>query len=786
MTTAAFLQDPFSADALAGLAAAFGGEPPAGLDAALAGVQAPNTAAKRARLPLPGEMFLPVSLPSSKDQSRLPSGAAASPSIAPSARQPAAKEPGPFDDLPTVNPPTTRPHAFADLITEYAQPAPAPALTEPQTSPLARLIKGEKQEASPLYDILRSAGTGLRSGAEGLVGLPGDIGYGMRWLNNAAMTGLGFEDRPDYVAGTGDYAQPFDLPTSQDIREKVTEPLIGGGYQPQTRAGRYARTVSEFLPGSLIGPGGMIRNAIAGGVLPGTASEAAGQAAEGTENEGLARALAAITTGVGGGLLFGPKLPPNPRAAERTAVVDAAKRQGIHIPEAAMPDRPQAMYAAGKLGQIPFLGTPLQRSAARTVDQLGDRLDEISGSPTRSFGAAADQTRDALVNWQTGVSPARMTQMYDDVDNIIAQSKSRSVTTPLSNTMHTFREVLREMAEDTTTVDAQALRLVEDAVTRPGGLTYEGLKRLRTKEIGGRLSGSITPEPGTSQPALKRLYGALTDDLRMSVYRAGGPKALRAWEAANDFTREIKARQADIARIIGVRGQNSSSNIAHRLLDLATSKRGGNVELLQTARRAAAEGGGAAAWEDLSAAAIQRLGRDPSSAVGAFSPERMLTELGKYTERNPQTGQMRLTKGAEILFGRGAAMQLEDLRLISEAHRNLMRKGNPSGTGGVVSLGAFGTGMFAAPMTTLASVGGGRALSMLLARPAGREAITKWARARNGALKYGTSAAFNSYVTASNDLAPHLAMESGREEANVARELMGQERPALDDPFGDL
>src|SRR5688572_4004181 len=283
--------------------------------------------------------------------------------------------------------------AFDDLVP--AQPG-APAAND---SDFARLITGEKAapKASPLWDVLRSVGTGLRSGVEGLAGLPGDLSYLGQLAVEKARTGLGYEPNPDWDKPPDMSDVPFGYggvipraPTSQDIRG-VTEKVIGKGYEPETTGGKYAKTISEFMPGAMLGPGSVARKAITMGAIPGGASEAAGQATEGTDYEPYARAGAAVAGGVGSGLLFAPRAAQTVQQAQRANVVDAAGRQSLervaapnpvqgmppvdtpapggaalHIPEAAMPDARTGGYVAGKLGQVPIVGSPLAKSAERT------------------------------------------------------------------------------------------------------------------------------------------------------------------------------------------------------------------------------------------------------------------------------------------------------------------------------------------------------------------------------------------------------------------------------------
>lgn len=140
-------------------------------------------------------------------------------------------------------------------------------------------------------DIVKSAGGGLRAGAEQLVGLPGDL----RSLAADAGGYLGGEGVKNAI---NDAPGLNMLPTYQDINQ-VTDKLIGEDYQPQTTTGKFANTIASFAPAALAGPGGLAQKAKMA-LYPGLASEAAGQATEGTELEPYARVGGAILGGVAG------------------------------------------------------------------------------------------------------------------------------------------------------------------------------------------------------------------------------------------------------------------------------------------------------------------------------------------------------------------------------------------------------------------------------------------------------------------------------------------------------
>jgi len=130
-------------------------------------------------------------------------------------------------------------------------------------------------------DKFKSVLSGLGSGVTGLAGLPG-------LAQDAVTAGMDWVAPPNQKQLQARAAAPDLLPspaTTKAAAEKVT----GKFYKPQSTLGEYLHTGAEFIPGSLLAPGGVVGNAIRYGALPGFASEAAGQATKGSEYEGLAR-----------------------------------------------------------------------------------------------------------------------------------------------------------------------------------------------------------------------------------------------------------------------------------------------------------------------------------------------------------------------------------------------------------------------------------------------------------------------------------------------------------------
>lgn len=177
----------------------------------------------------------------------------------------------------------------------------------------------EPEKPGVAYDMLRSFGTGVREGIEGLAGLPGDI------REFVSSTGL-----PDKLVEMGIprvLAQPMMpglgvlpySPSTDDIRG-ATEAVIGEGYDPQTLPGEYSRTVGQFAPAAAMGPGSLARKT-AMTVVPALMSETGGQLTKGSEAEPYARVGGALL----GGIAAAGRINPTKVAAKGAPTADELK-----------------------------------------------------------------------------------------------------------------------------------------------------------------------------------------------------------------------------------------------------------------------------------------------------------------------------------------------------------------------------------------------------------------------------------------------------------------------------
>lgn len=257
---------------------------------------------------------------------------------------------------------------------------------------------GEKPQVGTAEDMVRSGVAGVGQGAVGLAAFPADMrAFGRSVVESGALNGGA---SPEQAQASGSLAQQalskipglvfpaFNAlsngPTSQEALSAIndlTRPapnasqLVTGEqpkapleYEPQTTAGKYTRTVGQFVPGMALGPGGAARNVVSG-LGAAVASETAGQATEGTGYEPYARFGAALA---GGGLpmLKGPAKAPLSSTKELKneahAAYKAAEQSGSVLPAA---DYSQILDRIGQMAVDEGAGrmTPRLRSAMKEL-----------------------------------------------------------------------------------------------------------------------------------------------------------------------------------------------------------------------------------------------------------------------------------------------------------------------------------------------------------------------------------------------------------------------------------
>lgn len=399
------------------------------------------------------------------------------------------------------------------------------------------------------------------------------------------------------------------------------------------------------------------------------------------------------------------------------AVTAAGERIGVDVPRGIASNTSTARQAGKIVQAVPGGGQPMRRAAETATKQLGEAATRVekalgAGSPVTA-GQAVEKGVTAFAG-KGGVLAERAAARFDRVDALV----NPTMTHALAETAKAAATIGARRKEAAIGAPSKAASLIEQAVKRPGGLNYQGLKTLRTY-VGELLDNPSLLPADISGAELKQIYAALTKDLKGAVKAGGGDKALAAWETANKAFQKSMAIRENLARVLKA---PSDEAIFGRIEGMAGSTARADIKSLAQVRAAVGKEG----WDEVGSALISRIGRD---AEGNFSPEKFLTGWGKIS-----------AAGKKILFettgNKQHAKALDDIATVSSRFKQLRQFANPSGTGQTIigaGLGASGVsamfGSITAPLTAAVTILGARILSNILAKPQTAAPFATWARA---------------------------------------------------------
>lgn len=440
---------------------------------------------------------------------------------------------------------------------------------------------------------------------------------------------------------------------------------------------------------------------------------------------------------------------------EGQKVAAAGERLGVELPRAVTSDS-VSMQQAGKIASnVPVGGTPLRKASEKAINQLDDAAGRVqSGYGRGNAQIAGEAVRGGVDDLATRQIPDQLNKLYGAVDNLI----DPAVKTPLASTSRVASEILSKREAAAIAAESPAIRQIQEAISKPDGLTYQGIKNLRTY-LGEMLKKPNLLPAGTSETELRQIYGSLSDDLRAAVSNAGGPKALRAFEVANRAKSATATRVAALEKVLGT---SSDEAIAAKIKAMAGSTGRADIKNLNRVRMAA----GKQAWDELSSAVIASLGRD---AEGKFSPDRFVTAWGKLSK-----------EGRKALFAstgkEGLAKSLDDIAAVSSRFKHLQQFANPSGTGQTILGGAAASAAIWEPVTVLTTVAGARLASKFLASPKSAKSVAQWAKAYQVAVSKPSTTANSILRQRAGALSVVIANEWGTPEAaaQIQKQLMSE------------
>jgi hypothetical protein len=557
-------------------------------------------------------------------------------------------------------------------------------------------IKWE-EEPDPYVEAASGFGRGLAKGVIGLASLPGEI----QSLARKAEPYLGIKTPEKPL---------INLPTGAQLTEAAKPYVSALSEESKTLPGKYGETVGEFaaMPGGISLQGGAKAAAkeFAGKtLLPAVGSETAGQLTEGTALEPYAR--------FAGSLLTTPKVPAPTTMADTLA---AGKRIGVDVPYFAASESgiPKAMAQVSKA--IPIGGSSITESAQRATGQMGEAMEQLH---TKLGAANAPQAgsaaKNALTDWIRGRSKTMVGDAYDEVNRHIDPNR----LTKADNLSKTVQEISdRISASNLDPEKSTALNLVMPAATNPNGLTYEGIKNLRTR-IGEMLEGGVLPAD-TSEGELRQIYSALSNDLQQSVLSSGGARAQQLFNRANQINKAVQERREKLATIVGMKGDVAPEQVLGRIQSMAQAGTKGDINKLVLARRSVP----AHDWEHVTSGVIETLGRAPE---GNFSPDRFITG---YSKMSPQ--------GRDVMFGpvgNPVRDALEDINTVSGKFKELGQYTNVSKTANVQQAAQLFATLVALPFAPKAaaaaavSIPANFAMSRVLSSPVTARAAANLQRA---------------------------------------------------------
>ena len=462
--------------------------------------------------------------------------------------------------------------------------------------------------------------------------------------------------------------------------------------------------------GNVIGSG---VNPVLSAVKPGITSGAViGGVSGASEGETPAQKLKGTAEGsVAGGVLGGVmKNFVNPNQAEVDRIIKEARDIGIDIPRYMASPNIGMQSTANILKTLPIAGTPIEQAARKTIQQMGTAADNLGGVDPEYAGKIFS---DSIKKWVTDTSKKTVGSAYDEVSKIM----DPRITTPLDNTANMIAELAAKGQESAIPGKNGAINLVLGAVQRPDGLNYNGLKNLRTF-IGEKLDNPSVLPSDISGSDLKRIYGALTEDLNAAAKNAGNDAGVAAHKAANDLASQVAEKRESLVSLLGGPGAGASNENVFGNIIAAASKSPGSadMELLKQAKAIVPP----AEWQKAASGAIAQMGRD---ADGNFSPTRFLGPNG-YNKLSDA--------GKDALFGAPGTSTRDNLETIADVSRqfgNYMKYGNASGSGHAI-IGAETLKEAAKhPIDILATLFGGRKLAEQISNPSTSSAIADWSRA---------------------------------------------------------
>jgi len=387
------------------------------------------------------------------------------------------------------------------------------------------------QQVGIAEDVAKGAASGLGKGVASIPGALGDI----QELSRMGGRAMGFEPpQRSILDGLASSLGMNKLPTSEDTVNAAAKYVPGINREAQTVPGKFANTVGSFLPGAVLGGEASLasagRNAMRLGVIPGATSELAGQAFEGTPQEGIARAVGAIG-GIAGRNIPGRIVSPIQQRPELAGAVSILENEGIPLTAGQRTGNKALQWAEAAAADVPLSGTSADNIHAAQGAALNKAFANRMGYTIQNEKGLLDEEE-----WKK-IGEA-FNQRYGDLTNKYALKLDTDLGQDLIRVEQDYINSVN--ASDIAPVVQNQIDDILNTAVSGGAIDGQKYQNIRSRLE--KLAGGTKDVEKAS--ALRGVKKSLDDAMSRTITSAGNPDDVSAWQNLNSEYRNFKTLQA--------------------------------------------------------------------------------------------------------------------------------------------------------------------------------------------------------------------------------------------------
>lgn len=371
-------------------------------------------------------------------------------------------------------------------------------------------------------DMLAAGAAGVSRGVTGLADLPGMLTGGVGKLASSGLERASVVS-PGVAQGM---RNAFDMmPAGSGNLFRGTAAAATGGaseFRGNTTAGKYAGTVGEFVPSAMVMPGAPLSNALRYGVVPGLASEAAGQLAEGLPGEQLARAAA--------GMLAAPALNAAEYGIRRAISPHGGADQGRLALARVLDDAGVPVSAGQRVGNEALRRKEGMTNAGQALNDA--QREALTRAALRTAGTDASRaTPEVLAD-----TARRIGSVFDDVARGVDVTPEPATLNALAAANETYKQLAPKSSQ---------APIIGEVVKRMTGAfrTGQAIPASTVNSWRSSLSKLTTSSDGATRSAAIEALGALDDALASTLTSMGRTDDVARLATAREQWRNFLAIQ---------------------------------------------------------------------------------------------------------------------------------------------------------------------------------------------------------------------------------------------------